>query len=139
MTMPDKTAPDAKAPDAKAPDAKAPATTPPAATPPDPTTPDPTAPPATAPQATAPATPTPATAGPTAPPSPQDLTGLSYERARDDLVEVVRLLESGQASLTESMELWQRGERLATHCQQLLEAARQTVAQSTGAAVDPAA
>ncbi|MDR1513374.1 MAG: exodeoxyribonuclease VII small subunit [Propionibacteriaceae bacterium] len=67
------------------------------------------------------------------------MTGLSYEKARDDLVEVVRLLESGQASLTESMELWQRGERLATHCQRLLEAARQTVAQATQAPVDPTA
>ena len=35
---------------------------------------------------------------------------LTYEAARDELVEVVRRLESGGASLAESMELWQRGE-----------------------------
>jgi exodeoxyribonuclease VII small subunit len=30
------------------------------------------------------------------------------------------------------MELWQRGEKLANHCQSLLEAARQTIAQVAG-------
>ena len=63
-----------------------------------------------------------------------DLTGLSYERARDELVEVVRRLESGTASLAEAMELWQVGEKLATHCQRLLEVARATVAQATAEA-----
>jgi len=60
-----------------------------------------------------------------------DLATMSYERARDELVEVVRRLESGTASLAEAMELWQLGEKLAAHCQQLLEAARATVAQAT--------
>jgi exodeoxyribonuclease VII small subunit len=67
----------------------------------------------------------------TIPVSSADLTGVSYERARDDLIAVVRQLESGTASLAESMELWQRGEQLATHCQTLLEAARSTVAEAS--------
>jgi exodeoxyribonuclease VII small subunit len=59
---------------------------------------------------------------------PLDLTGVSYERARDELMSVVRQLESGTATLAQSIELWQRGEKLAAHCQELLEAARSTVA-----------
>ncbi|MDR0989824.1 MAG: exodeoxyribonuclease VII small subunit [Propionibacteriaceae bacterium] len=67
-------------------------------------------------------------------PNPLSLVGVSYERARDELVDTVRKLESGTASLAESMELWQRGELLAKHCQQLLADARQTVAQATAEA-----
>lgn len=49
---------------------------------------------------------------------------LSYEQARDELVEVVRQLESGAASLEESLQLWERGEALAAKCQAWLEGAR---------------
>ena len=52
---------------------------------------------------------------------------LTYEQARDQLVEVVQKLESGGVPLSESMELWQRGERLATICQQWLDGARATI------------
>ena len=38
---------------------------------------------------------------------------LSYEEARDQLVEVVRTLEQGGTSLAESLALWERGEELA--------------------------
>ena len=41
---------------------------------------------------------------------------LSYEEARDQLVEVVRQLESGSVPLSKSMELWERGEQLAAIC-----------------------
>lgn len=49
---------------------------------------------------------------------------LSYEEARDELVEVVRRLESGGATLEESLALWERGEELATICQRWLDGAR---------------
>jgi exodeoxyribonuclease VII small subunit len=49
---------------------------------------------------------------------------LGYEQARDELVEVVRRLEAGGASLEESLELWERGEALATRCEQWLVGAR---------------
>ncbi len=55
---------------------------------------------------------------------------LTYEAARDELVEVVRRLESGGASLAESMELWQRGEKLATICQGFLDGAKEQVAKA---------
>lgn len=48
---------------------------------------------------------------------------LSYEEARDQLGEVIRRLEAGSVPLSESMALWERGERLAKTCQDLLDAA----------------
>jgi exodeoxyribonuclease VII small subunit len=49
---------------------------------------------------------------------------LSYEEAREELVEVVRRLESGGSNLEESLALWERGERLAQICQSWLDGAR---------------
>ncbi len=49
----------------------------------------------------------------------------SYEEAREELVEVVRRLESGGTDLEESLALWERGESLARTCQQWLDGARQ--------------
>lgn len=47
-----------------------------------------------------------------------------YEEARAELVEVVRALEAGGTTLEESLALWERGERLATICQEWLDGAR---------------
>jgi exodeoxyribonuclease VII small subunit len=49
---------------------------------------------------------------------------LSYEQARDELVAVVEKLETGGASLQESVALWERGEELAKICQRWLDGAR---------------
>jgi exodeoxyribonuclease VII small subunit len=49
---------------------------------------------------------------------------LSYEQAREELVEVVRKLEAGGSTLEESLTLWERGEELATICQDWLDGAR---------------
>ena len=54
----------------------------------------------------------------------------TYEAARDELVDVVRRLESGGASLAESLELWQRGEKLAEICQGYLDGAKEQVAKA---------
>ena len=50
---------------------------------------------------------------------------LSYEEARDQLVDVVRTLEQGGTSLAESLELWEKGEELARICQTALDGARE--------------
>jgi exodeoxyribonuclease VII small subunit len=50
---------------------------------------------------------------------------LSYEAAREELVETVRRLEAGGTTLEESLALWERGEALATICQQWLDGVRQ--------------
>ncbi|GAB3817226.1 hypothetical protein GCM10028820_17820 [Tessaracoccus terricola] len=55
---------------------------------------------------------------------------LTYEAAREELVEVVRKLESGGAPLADSMALWKRGEELAAICQGHLDAARAVVAKA---------
>jgi exodeoxyribonuclease VII small subunit len=50
---------------------------------------------------------------------------LSYEEAREALVQVVQTLEQGGTTLAESLELWERGEKLAQICEAALEGARQ--------------
>ena len=50
---------------------------------------------------------------------------LSYEEARDQLIEVVRTLEQGGTSLAQSLALWERGEELAATCQTALDGARE--------------
>lgn len=54
----------------------------------------------------------------------------TYEQARDELVEVVRRLESGGLTLEESLALWERGEQLAQICQTWLDGARQRLEKS---------
>ena len=54
-----------------------------------------------------------------------EVAQMGYEQARDQLVEVVRRLEAGGAPLEESLRLWERGEALASRCQQWLDGARE--------------
>ena len=63
-----------------------------------------------------------------------EVAELGYEEARDALVEVVRRLEAGGATLEESLALWERGEALATRCEQWLAGARARVAALSPAA-----
>ncbi|ACU98124.1 exodeoxyribonuclease VII small subunit [Saccharomonospora viridis] len=56
-----------------------------------------------------------------------ELAGLGYEEARDQLIEVVKDLEAGGLSLEESLALWERGERLARLCERHLEGARERI------------
>jgi exodeoxyribonuclease VII small subunit len=53
-----------------------------------------------------------------------DREALSYEQARDELTSVVKRLEAGGLSLEQSLDLWERGERLAAICGEWLEGAR---------------
>jgi len=48
----------------------------------------------------------------------------SYEQAREELADIVRRLEAGGVTLEESLALWERGEALATICQEWLDGAR---------------
>jgi exodeoxyribonuclease VII small subunit len=57
-------------------------------------------------------------------PEQQPAEKLGYEEARAELIEVVRALEAGGTTLEESLALWERGERLATLCQEWLDGAR---------------
>jgi exodeoxyribonuclease VII small subunit len=55
---------------------------------------------------------------------------MSYEEARAELVEIVKRLETGTATLEESLKLWERGEELAAVCQRWLDGARERLAQA---------
>lgn len=61
------------------------------------------------------------------------MAGMSYEEARAELVEIVKTLEAGTATLEESLRLWERGEKLAQVCQQWLDGARERLAQAQAA------
>ena len=53
-----------------------------------------------------------------------DRESLSYEQAREELGGVVKRLEAGGLTLEQSLDLWERGERLAAICADWLEGAR---------------
>lgn len=53
-----------------------------------------------------------------------EISALSFEEALKALEDVVRRLESGEAPLDESIELYARGDALRAHCQSRLDAAQ---------------
>jgi len=53
-----------------------------------------------------------------------DREAISYEQARDELAAVVRRLEAGGLTLEQSLDLWERGEKLAAVCAEWLDGAR---------------
>jgi exodeoxyribonuclease VII small subunit len=77
----------------------------------------------------------------TAPTDAPDVGTLTYEQARDELVQVVSRLEAGGEPLEASLALWERGEKLAARCQEWLDGARERLAaaqSTTGTAATPA-
>jgi exodeoxyribonuclease VII small subunit len=67
-------------------------------------------------------------------PTPTDVAELSYEQARDELVQVVAELEQGQATLEHSLALWERGEALAARCEEWLIGAKARLEQARAGA-----
>jgi exodeoxyribonuclease VII small subunit len=61
------------------------------------------------------------------------ISQLGYEACRDELIEVVRLLEQGGLDLDASLKLWERGEKLAKRCEQHLAGARKRVEDALAA------
>jgi len=57
-------------------------------------------------------------------PSSNDFSSLSFEQALAELEKIVAELESGQAPLERSIEMYERGAALKAHCDAKLEAAR---------------
>ena len=58
---------------------------------------------------------------------PIPVAQLGYEQARDELIEVVTTLEHGGLDLDASLALWERGEALATRCEEHLTGARDRI------------
>lgn len=73
-------------------------------------------------------------------PKAPDVSSLSYEAARDELVRVVNELEQGSSTLEESLALWERGEALAKRCEEWLlgAKARLDAARAAASAASPA-
>jgi exodeoxyribonuclease VII small subunit len=61
------------------------------------------------------------------------ISQLGYEKCRDELIEVVRLLEQGGLDLDASLTLWERGEQLAKQCEDHLAGARKRVTDALAA------
>lgn len=61
----------------------------------------------------------------------------SYEQAREELTEVVRRLEAGGLTLEQSIELWERGEKLAAVCEEWLQGARVKLAAAMAQRQEP--
>jgi exodeoxyribonuclease VII small subunit len=62
--------------------------------------------------------------------APGQAARLPYEQARDELTDLVKRLEAGGLTLEQSLQLWERGERLAGICTEWLEGARARLAEA---------
>jgi exodeoxyribonuclease VII small subunit len=60
-------------------------------------------------------------------PKLRPISQLGYEDARDELIEVVKVLEQGGLDLDSSLKRWERGEELAKRCEEHLAGARKKV------------
>ncbi|HEY5149328.1 MAG TPA: exodeoxyribonuclease VII small subunit [Mycobacterium sp.] len=60
------------------------------------------------------------------------ISSLGYEQCRDELIEVVRVLEQGGLNLDASLKLWERGEELARRCEEHLAGARKRIEDALG-------
>lgn len=58
-----------------------------------------------------------------------EIAAMSFEDALRALEEIVRKLEGGEVPLDESIDLYERGERLRAHCQARLDAAQARIEQ----------
>ncbi|MGA0866942.1 MAG: exodeoxyribonuclease VII small subunit [Candidatus Nanopelagicaceae bacterium] len=58
---------------------------------------------------------------------------IPYEKARDELAEIVAQLESGEVGLEDSLKLWERGEELVKVCQEWLDGAKARIAKAKDA------
>ncbi len=56
-----------------------------------------------------------------------DLSGYSFEKAVAELESIVARLERGDVALDESIAIYERGELLKKHCEQLLSAAENRI------------
>jgi exodeoxyribonuclease VII small subunit len=72
--------------------------------------------------------------------APAEPSEPTFESAQRELEAIVERLESGEASLDEAIDLWERGEELYRFCVARLDAAHgriEELAQATGAAAAP--
>jgi len=73
--------------------------------------------------------PTPTDAAGTGVAGNEDVSEMSYEAARAELIETVQALENAGAPLEDTLKLWDRGEALASRCQSILDSASAQLAE----------
>ncbi len=61
--------------------------------------------------------------------SDADIKAMSFETALKELEDLTRRLESGEASLEDSILLYERGAKLKSHCEEKLKSAQMRVDQ----------
>ena len=61
----------------------------------------------------------------------QEIDTLSFEDAQKELEAIVGRLEAGELTLNESLALFERGQKLAAHCNKQLEQATLRIEQLT--------
>ena len=59
------------------------------------------------------------------------ITQLSFESALAELESIVERLEAGKVDLEESIAIYERGEKLKKHCEQLLKSAEARIEKIT--------
>jgi exodeoxyribonuclease VII small subunit len=56
-------------------------------------------------------------------PAPADIASLPFEKAMQELEQIVGQLERGDVPLEKSIEIYERGNKLKAHCEALLKKA----------------
>ena len=56
-----------------------------------------------------------------------DIADMSFEQALEQLEKIVASLETGDVPLNRSIEIYERGEALKSHCEKLLKAAEDRI------------
>ena len=59
------------------------------------------------------------------------IAALSFEAALAELESIVERLEAGRVDLEESISIYERGEKLKSHCERLLKAAEARIEKIT--------
>ena len=59
--------------------------------------------------------------------TPQDIAGMTFERALEELEQIVRRLEGGKGALDEAIGAYERGAQLKRHCERKLQEAKARV------------
>ncbi len=58
-----------------------------------------------------------------------DINDMSFETAYEELTTIIDQLESGALALDDSVKLYERGQQLSAHCEQLLASAELHIQQ----------
>lgn len=59
--------------------------------------------------------------------TPADIASLSFEKALEELEQIIAKLESGGAALEESIAIYERGAALKAHCAAKLKSAQEKI------------